>query len=351
MDASRVGIAAVTAAVAVVAAVAAARAGHSRPAEPRFGNIPLQYRVVYRVSAGRSVSTEQLWVRRPFEAEDDVFPGPSASGTPASVVITGLGAQRSRAGTEAAVIAPAPRPTPYDVRLDAVATAAVADHSLDLRGTRVIASRRCRVFRTATSLASGTLAGRPTDDEHVDTCVDDRGLLLDEVHVAGGHVTQERRAIAVDVGPAAAHTFDATSGTHLSVQQGGGAVVRLTDDSRPPGVAFYELGDDAGFTHVGRYAVVAPRMPSAPGRQAALDTAIDDVYVRGVDVVVVENASGSPGASRRLGALTSSVTVSRERGVVVRIIGTIPPDRLTAMAHHLRSRPPGTITTAGSVSR
>src|SRR5437660_8077135 len=44
---------------------------------PRPGAVPLAYHVVYRVTTGSVVSTEGLWVQRPFEPEDVLFGGPS----------------------------------------------------------------------------------------------------------------------------------------------------------------------------------------------------------------------------------------------------------------------------------
>src|SRR5882762_10229489 len=40
---------------------------------PQPGAVPLAYHVVYRVTTGSVVSTEELWVHRPFEADDVVF--------------------------------------------------------------------------------------------------------------------------------------------------------------------------------------------------------------------------------------------------------------------------------------
>ena len=37
---------------------------------PPPGGVPLSYHIVYRVKTGTGVSTEELWVHRPFEAED-----------------------------------------------------------------------------------------------------------------------------------------------------------------------------------------------------------------------------------------------------------------------------------------
>src|SRR5205085_1271869 len=67
-------------------------------------------------------------------------------------------------------------------------------------------------------------------------------------------------------------------------------VVTISDTSRPPGLTFWEPSQaPAGFSHLGRFAVVPPQPPAGTrGPPPALSTAIDDVYGRGPDVIVVE---------------------------------------------------------------
>ena len=93
-------------------------------------------------------------------------------------------------------------------------------------------------------------------------------------------------------------------------------------------------------------------------------TAVDDVYVRDADVVIVEQGQTLGGAPfqpptggravdlGRLGqgqvllsAKASSVTALLGSGSFVRVSGTVPPQDLTAVARSLEPRPPGTIVT------
>jgi hypothetical protein len=328
--------------------------------------VPLAYHVVYRVTTGSVVSTEELWVHRPFEAEDVVFGGPSAKGEPVSSIVDRLGRQLVRAGGAPGVFEPAPAPTRFDVRLDAVAGAAIEARALVPRGSQVVAGRRCQVYRSARSLVSTTLAGSPTGADHVDTCVDALGLVLAERRVVHGKVAQERRATAVRAGPEAGDHSYRTSGTRVPLRQGGGAVVTISDTSRPPGLTFWEPAQaPAGFSHLGRFAVVPPQPPMDPAQSSrALVTSVDDVFVRGADVVVVEQGQTLGGAAfqpptggravdlGRLGqgqvllsATAPSVTALLGNGTFVRVSGTLPPQDLTAVARSLEPRPPGTIVT------
>jgi len=331
---------------------------------PPPGGVPLSYHIVYRVKTGTVVSTEELWVHRPFEAEDVVFGGSEAQGQPLSTIVDRLGRQMVRTGGAPGVFQPPPTPTHFDVRLDAVAGSAAGARALTVDGHLVVAGRRCRVFRSAQSLLSTTLAGRPTRADHVDTCVDAQGLLLNERRVVKGKLVQERTATAVDVGGEAVNHSYRTSGTHIPLKQGGGAVVTISDTSRPPGVQFWEPAPPPpGFSHLGRFAVVAPQPPTSSVRTSAtLVTAVDDVFVRGADALIIEQGqtgaapfqppSGTDIDLGRLGrgrlvlsATASSVTALPNRSSFVRVSGTVPPQELTVVARSLEPQPPGTLVT------
>jgi hypothetical protein len=324
--------------------------------------VPLSYDIVYRVTTGTAVSTEELWVLRPFESEDVTFAGTSTQGEPLSTVVYRLGRQLLHdAGAAPTVLEPPPGPTPFDVRLDALGPAP----NLVRRGTRQVAGRRCEVYRSAQSLESGALIQRPTAADHVDTCIDAQGLVLEERHVAGGRVLDVRQAVRVTTG-AAGHRF-LTAGTHVPVNQGGGRVVTITPTSRPPAQPFWgEPTLPPGFMPVGRFAVVPPQPPAGAGvPDAGLVAAVDDVFVRGPDVVVIEQGGtvtgaaisvptgGTPITLGPLGhgtversALASSVLALPTPNTFVRVSGTLPAGSLIDVARSLRQQPGGTIVTA-----
>jgi len=363
-------VAVILAVTAIVAGVPPWLAGRSPSPEgkvplPRPDGVPIAYHVVYRVTTGSVVSTEELWVHRPFEAEDLTFSGTAGQGQPLSSIVTRLGRQLVRAGGTPGVFEPSPAPASFDVRLDAVATSAISTRALVALGDRVVAGRDCRVYRSARSLSSTTLAGAPTAADHVDSCVDSQGVLLEERRVVKGKLVQERRAVTVGVGAGVSHSY-VTTGTHIPFNQGGGTVVTISDSSRPPGSPFWELPrPPAGFAHLGRFAVVPPQPGAAQGpSKAALVTAIDDVFVHGADAVIVEQgqtvgaapfrppAEGTDVETGRLGrgrlvlsATASSVTLLTNRSSFVRVSGTVPPQQLTEVASSLVQQPPGTIVT------
>ena len=328
--------------------------------------VPASYHVVYRVTTGAAVTTEDLWVHRPFESYDATYAGPSVTGSPLSVITSRLGRLyvQSASGTPE-VVEPAPAPTTFDIRLDAL-TGADVQGVVQAQGDHRVAGRSCQMLRTAGSLLSNALSGTPTARDHVDSCVDDAGLLLHERHVNGGHVVFDRVAMSVDTSPPS-RGFT-TAGTHLAVEQGGGKVVTLAAGSRPPGAMFWELAQPlAGFSLLGRFATVSPTANAhIAGTASPIETGVLDVFVNGPDVVTVDQAvdvgpRASPGQSGvpvdlgplGQGRLTLSplggiirVDVPNGKGAFLLIRGTVAVPQLIAIGRRLQPQPPGTIVTA-----
>jgi hypothetical protein len=146
-------------------------------------------------------------------------------------------------------------------------------------------------------------------------------------------------------------------------------VTTVSDASRPPGVPFWEAAQaPAGFTHLGRFAVGQgqPQINSSTNTQGAVPgiASMVDVYLRGPDVIVVEQGQTLTGApfpfpvgGRGVGlgalghgelvlsALASSVTAQTvNRASFIRISGTVAPAELLQFARTLAQQPPGTLT-------
>lgn len=81
----------------------------------------------------------------------------------------------------------------------------LAERLLDRR----VLGRSCAAYRVAEPI--GNIATKPpTDDEHVELCVDETGVMLDERWVLNGEVIREQRAIKLDTSPRlASDVFDA----------------------------------------------------------------------------------------------------------------------------------------------
>jgi hypothetical protein len=335
-------------------------------------SVPTGYHVVYAEGVpGAAASTEELWVRRPFESVDQTLSGPPPGDTLFVSTVSRLGHQVLRAGpTAQAVLLNVPvTAAPADVRLDAVYAAARNAHLLQFRRDDVVAGRRCTVLRSAQSLLNSpllALAAHP--NSYVDTCVDETGLILREQIVRDGALATSRTAVSVAVGPAAGDEGAyAMSGVPTPYDQGGGSITRLTPDSLPPGRTWVLPQPPAGFTLRGRYVAVPPQpqaftagpgaSAAAPGAPTLLVVTLEDVYVRGPDVLVVEqggtsnNARFAPPTGGRpvdLGVLgpgqlvlaaTASSVVAEPAGEskFVRVTGTVDPHLLIQTARALAS--------------
>ncbi|MEY2473883.1 MAG: hypothetical protein QOK28_3212 [Actinomycetota bacterium] len=326
------------------------------------------YHVVYRVESGAVASTEELWVNRPFESDEITYASGGDAAHPSLHVVSRLGRQYVAYGGAPNVIETGPQPAQFDQRLDAVAADAPKG-AVELRGGRTVAGRRCRVVRTRGVLAADFI-GTPTADDHVDSCVTADGIVLAQTTVANGRTTSTKTARRGAGGAAAVrgHVF-ATPGTHLARAQGGGRIVTVSDDSRPPGADFWELpAAPAGFTHLGRFAVVAPSpptpaTPSSNAPPAPVVTSIADVFVRGADTIVVEQGetltstaiAPQEGGAVDLGRIghgrvlvspigSSVAALTKSRAGFVRVTGTVSPSRLVAVARALRAEPGGSLT-------
>jgi hypothetical protein len=187
-----------------------------------------------------------------------------------------------------------------------------------------------------------------------------------------GRTVMQRIATSVVTGAGVSTADFELAGEQIPPQQGGGGVRALTVDSRPSSGPFWDMPrGPAGYTHAGRYAVV-PSQPqawedtstfNALGVPGSLVASVDDVYLRGPDAIVVEQGSTvsdstftpPPGESVDLGPVlgrgqlllsasgSEIVAEPHEGRRFVRVIGTVPPEQLIAIARSMTLQPAGTM--------
>ncbi|HEX5267366.1 MAG TPA: hypothetical protein VFW24_11380 [Acidimicrobiales bacterium] len=334
---------------------------------PRFGVVS-GYHIVYRTTApGQAPGTEQIWVRRPFESVDETLGGAPGSGPPDLTTVTRLGREVLQAnGGQPTELSGPVAPPPVDVRIDGIVADGVHSGRLALEGRAVVAGRRCTVVRSAGSLRSGPLRLLGAGSSYVDSCFDADGLLLDERTVRDGRVVSERRAVTVATGADAASGGDyGLTGAVTPEDHGGGAISALAPGSLPPGRSWVLPRPPAGFVHVGRYAIEPPQPQAFTGggvgpltgdAAGSLVVGIDDVFVRGSDVIVVEEGETLNGArfpaptggqavdlgalgrgQLLLSAVGTTVNAEPVNGTrFVRITGTAGAAELVALARSLR---------------
>lgn len=316
---------------------------------------PESYRITYRVTErGGGPQTEELVVVRPFWSEV-VTRGPSGD------IVNRQRWAFGRVHTvDGPIFAVGPTVPATDLRIAPVLEDALAADLLDRREQREVAGRRCQVYRAWASVVAGTLpAEREEDPEYADVCVDERGLIIEEWWVVKGDALRQRVAIdVVEDAPLALIEAWANHDPTMEIDRGGGSVLRVRDDSAPPGPFFTVPAPPDGFRHVGRFSVIPPQADAFDedtGRGGSLLASTADVWQRGVDIVVLDQGGTlgglevyTPDPDNRLVELpglgsaeivvslnATEIRVQRPGGKFVRVLGTLAPDDLLDVARSL----------------
>lgn len=313
------------------------------------------YRVVYEVESflagARTVTTDVVSVRRPFESRIDTLGGGPPGGVRKGSVVSAF-MYSGRVDDSGRSIAVAVRPVLAggDLRFDGVLGALVGSGRLQSRDRHEVLGRECHLYRSREPI-TGPGVEPPTAEEHTDTCIDAAGLILEDVWVVDGAVLRHRRAVEVDTDPV---FDDGVFSVDTEAPAAGEQVTALEPDNRPlPTV--WELGvEPDGFEHRGRYAVVLGAPPAAA-------VTLTDVYTSGPHLVLVEqhDQAGAPAGVERdpaarsvtAGELGPATVASSVGGTVVearsggtqfvRVSGTIAAAKVLELARALRPRDGG----------
>lgn len=323
---------------------------------------PEAWHIVYRLEehAGETitVSTDKVWVRRPYESRLETWSGAPPGERRQSIQVGAFARRGTQAtGAQSLVLRLPPAVAPSDVRVLPVLDVAEEEKLLDRREVREVADRRCQVFRSGSLLSAPALT-KPTADNYADTCIDAAGLVLEEILFEEGSLLSRRLAVSVEEAPDLdGVAFTMPEGDPVPVEKGGGRVQALTLDSRPPG-QFYELpAPPPGFTHRGRFSVIPPQPDNFadPLREGFIFGGVTDVYERDEAFVVIDQwgtLQGQPPpaappaydhvevAGLGKGGLSLSGAGAELRfdlpgGRLVRLTGPLEPDELTRLAREL----------------
>lgn len=308
---------------------------------------PAAYHAVYRAEVYKeaevTVSTEEVWVRRPFDGRVAIREGepPGTVGQFEGRSTFGVYANYTEAGA-AQVAGDAPTVALGDVRVAASLDHLVAEGLFVPGDRRRALGRECQTYRTGSPLQSLKITA-PTATDYVDVCLDEAGLILEEMAVVGDKLTQRLTAVSFEVDPTLDPAGFVIEGQRVGPDQGGGEVTEI-DRSVAPSAGYWALdAPPPGFSHRGRYLVA--------GQQSSHV----DVYVRGVDIVTIrqgapaaepELTDAGPGREVDVGALGTGQMLLRSIGptlvthpggeAFVHIAGTLAPGDLQAIAAGLR---------------
>jgi hypothetical protein len=327
------------------------------------------YRAVYRVeaydAATPTVSTEEISVQRPFDGRVVIHEGEPPGGAVQFDGRSTFGSYvNATEGGGAQVAGDAPTVALGDLRLDASLADLVADGTFVARERRQAIGHQCQVYRTGSPLQSLRVA-KATASDYVDTCVDQAGLVVEELTVKGGKAVQRITATEItgDI------TYDPGNldlqGTPVALDQGGATFTPLDAGAPPPTAGYRALpAPPEGFEYRGRFQLVTADQTTPPTTDTSTPppptnpvTSWVDVYVHGIDFVVVRqgpttaepNSSdataaqtvdlGPLGSGRiLLGAVGTSVIAHPTPDGFVEVTGTLASSRLQDI---IRSLPAG----------
>lgn len=331
------------------------------------------WRIVYRVERQSGeiviVSTDDVAIRRPFEGRRLSKEGAPPGGEVTTSQIAAFGRRTDTGGAEPLGLMVSPGVPPTDLRFAPAFGEAEEQGYVERREVRRVAGRSCQVWRSGGFLSVTTMT-KPTEDNHTDSCVDAKGLLLEELQVSNGDVLVRRVAVSVDERPTL-EDRDFDPGTErLPPDKGGGSVQRMKEGTGPPGDQFEVAADPPveGFVRHGRYTVIPPQPEAFADvtREGERRAAFTTVWTRGIDHLYLEQGGTLQGAepfpdvagSRRVdlpslggasaeiipSGLGNQVRAKLPGGRWVSVGGTLPLDQLLEVARTLRQVPgPGNL--------
>ena len=256
-------------------------------------NAVTAYNVTYQVQVISDTGAvehhlEQLSVRRPFDDHVIFYAGDTVTDTAEFEVTDNLGlAATSSAGGAPQVQQGLPTAGKTDVRLDVTLEDLVKSEYFTAREQRRVADRKCTVFRTGRTVESNAVA-KATDTNYVDVCVDEAGLMLEEMSVNNGKVSLRIVATEIAFEPAFADDLFTINLPPLGTVDGA-PVLEEIDKATSPNANLLQLATlPAGFEHKARYVLrEAPTAEAAGAGVAPTKDTYVDVYVNGTKTVVV----------------------------------------------------------------
>lgn len=304
-----------------------------------------------------AVSTEVLRVERPFSSTVEVLAGEPPGDDRLSRRATRFGVLVVESEASTTRIAVPPALAGSDVRFDFLLEDASRDGVVLRRGTRRVAGRSCQVYRAGGPVSAGELVPvGEGDGEHADVCIDADGLVLEEEWFDGDRLLRRRRAVAVDSKiDLSGSRFVLPGEQDLTVEAGNGVIRPLQADEQSEAMLFRLASPPKGFRLHGRFAVTHPRLGAPDAARRPPVSGAAEVWVRGADLIVLEqgvgdNGAGAPdhpyGREVDLGALGRGQAILDLRGNEVRVdidgeaylrlYGTVPIRELLTLAKSLR---------------
>ncbi len=243
--------------------------------------------------------------------------------------------------------------------MDAALKKALDNKTIVRRERREVYGRECQVYRAGGPVLAGDMEKyRPRSGEFADFCVDRNGLVVEEVWTSKDKLLRRRAAVEVEIDP---KLSDGLFDIEAPAEEGPtrGTVQSVPPDAIDRTKLWTLRSAPKGFDYLGKFAVIrstasVPQQGGA-GVPAVPPTSTSDVYIRGPDLIVVDQDPSLIAAIRSedrpekkiklegfdtaeviVDARMSEVRGETEDDSVVRIYGTVDPDELIELAKDLR---------------
>jgi hypothetical protein len=330
--------------------------------------VPSTYRITYRVetaSGAESVTrTEDITVRRPFDAQLVAYTDATSADDPDIDARSNLGLYGDVTDPDRLDVGYGmPAAALGDLRFDGTIQDLVDSGVFVPRERREVLGRECQVYRTGRLVEAPPLAV-PSAATYADVCIDAAGLVLEEVAFVDGIAETYEVATAVEVDGTIGDEAFRIDGTPLTLEEGGNELVPLDLLTAPVEGYWTPAVAPAGTAHVARYLLRAPSPPegssdttttAGPTNPAAgsVDTYVD-VYASGPLFVIVHQGPGDAAPARdttlgrdvdagALGAArvgfgaTGSMLVAGTEAWFVEVTAPLPATELATIAGSLTS--------------
>jgi len=329
----------------------------------RITHIAKSYRLNYEITTYAqkkpTVTTERVWVKRPFDSRIETWRGPAPGTSRLSVRLSRFGVLTSESSSAAPLrLAIPPSVAAGDLRVDAAVGDAVKRDVVVRRERREVYGRPCQVYRAGDTILAGDIQRYKNDPKnYADFCIDRNGLVIEEMWYSKGALLRRRVARMVKIAPRiSSSVFEAKVKETPGIDPGEIERVDRTSVGRHPLWALPKT--PKGFTNRGRYGV---RISSAAVPQSSQlfpvsgPASTTDVYTRGADLLLVDQdpslasyvrSDSRPKEKVKLGRLRNGVLIvdarmsevrgETEDGSFVRVLGTLPPSELLKIARGLR---------------
>jgi hypothetical protein len=271
------------------------------------------YHVTYQVETASGTTallrTEDISVRRPFDAQLLAYSEGGSSAAPDLDARSNLGLYADVTDPDHPDVGQGmPAAALGDLRFDGALDDLVDAGIFVVRERRELLGRECQVYRTGNLVESPPLA-LPTESTYADVCIDSAGLVLEEVAFVDGIAETYEVATAVQVDTSLDDDLFTIVGEPLTLDEGGNELGPLDTAEVPVANYWVPAAAPLGATHVGRYVLRTPNPeaagdtgtsttvgPSDPAGKS-IDTYVD-VYTTGPTFVVVHQGIVSAATTR-----------------------------------------------------